>query len=74
MSKQPLVMKVESGQPVFTDPNATVAWSENLTTESETNISMKSLFRSRGERLQLKFSGEGFVVVQSFEEVYEVSQ
>ncbi len=68
---EPLTLKVskESG-PVFTDPNATVAWSGNLTPEMTTDISIGSLFgRTSGETFQMKFSGEGWVVIQPFEEV-----
>lgn len=68
----PLTLRVggEAG-PVFTDPNATVAWSGGLTPEIVTNISLGSLFgRGSGESVQLKFAGEGWVVVQPYEEVY----
>ncbi len=67
---EPLTLPVSPGQPVFTDPNATVAWSGGLTPELKTDIQLKSLVgRGSGESFQMKFEGEGFVVVQPFEEV-----
>lgn len=66
----PLVLAVRQGQPVFTDPNATVAWSANLQPEFKTDIQLKSFFgRGSGESFQMMFQGEGFVVVQPFEEL-----
>ncbi|KEZ52955.1 AIM24 family protein [Metabacillus indicus] len=68
---EPLTLIVKPGDPVYTDPNATVAWSGGLTPEFVTDISLKTLFgRGSGESIQMKFEGEGFVVVQPFEEVY----
>ncbi len=67
----PLALRVAPGQPVFTDPNATVAWSGNLSPEFRTDISFKTLLgRGSGESLQMKFEGDGFVIVQPYEEVY----
>ncbi|MGC9356649.1 MAG: AIM24 family protein [Anaerolineae bacterium] len=67
----PLALKVRPGQPVFTDPNATVAWSGSLTPEIKTDVSLKTfLGRGSGESIQMKFEGEGWVVLQPFEEVY----
>ena len=68
---EPLTLQVAPNRPVFTDPNATVAWSGTLSPEIKTDISMKTLFgRGSGESIQLRFEGEGFVVVQPYEEVY----
>jgi uncharacterized protein (AIM24 family) len=68
---EPLTLKVTPSKPVFTDPNATVAWSGNLQPEFVTDVSLKTFFgRGSGESIQMKFSGEGFVVIQPFEEVY----
>lgn len=66
----PLVLMVNGT--VFTDPNATVAWSGNLEPEFRTDISFKTfLGRGSGESIQMQFSGEGgFVVIQPYEEVY----
>lgn len=69
---EPLTLRVSAqGGPVFTDPNATVAWSDGLTQDFVTDISLGTLLgRGSGESVQLKFSGEGWVVVQPYEEVY----
>ncbi|YCI75062.1 AIM24 family protein [Bacillus sp. R1-10] len=68
---EPLTLMVEPGNPVYTDPNATVAWSGELQPEFVTDVSLKSFFgRGSGESVQMKFEGQGFVVVQPFEEVY----
>ncbi|KON69752.1 AIM24 family protein [Peribacillus butanolivorans] len=68
---EPLTLMVERGNPVYTDPNATVAWSGDLKPEFVTDVSLKSFFgRGSGESVQMKFEGQGFVVVQPFEEVY----
>lgn len=65
----PLVIKVSKGRPVVTDPKATVAWTGNLQTELETDISLGNLVgRSNGEPVQMKFEGNGFVIVQPYEE------
>ena len=67
---EPLTLRVTPGQPVITDPNATVAWSGNLRPEFQTDISLKTFFgRGSGESIQMKFEGDGFVVVQPYEEV-----
>jgi uncharacterized protein (AIM24 family) len=60
----PLVMT----PPVFTDPDATVAWSTNLSPSIETNKTFE-IGQTSGEAIQMKFTGsEGFVVVQPNEE------
>lgn len=67
----PMTLRVAPGHPVFTDPNATIAWSANLTPNFKTDISFKTLLgRSSGETFQMQFEGDGFVVVQPYEEVY----
>ena len=64
----PLLLKVSAGQNVYTDPNATVAWSENLSPNIKTNLSFGNLFgRGSGESFQLEFKGEGWVLVQPYE-------
>lgn len=66
---EPLVLMVTESQPVVTDPNATIAWSGSLTPEFRTDISLKTFFgRGSGESIQMLFRGEGFVVIQPFEE------
>jgi len=56
--------------PVRTDPDATVAWSGNLSPSLKSDRSLKdSIGQSSGETYQMSFEGrEGFVVVQPFEE------
>jgi uncharacterized protein (AIM24 family) len=72
---EPLTLIVKPGNPVYTDPNATVAWSGNLEPDFVTDVSLKTfLGRGSGESIQMKFEGEGFVVVQPFEEVYYSQQ
>ncbi|MEG0696869.1 MAG: AIM24 family protein, partial [Algoriella sp.] len=67
----PLTLLVTPENPVFTDPNATVAWSGNLSPELKSNVSFKSLMgRGSGEEFQMKFSGSGWVLIQPYEEVY----
>ena len=67
---EPITLRVQPGQPVRTDPNATIAWSGNLQPEFKTDVSLKSFFgRGSGESIQMEFAGDGFVVVQPFEEI-----
>ena len=71
----PVTFRVTKERPVFTDPNATVAWSGNLEPEIKTDISLKSFVgRGSGESIQMVFRGEGFVVVQPYEEIYFQAQ
>ncbi len=65
----PLVLEVTPDQPVFTDPSATVAWSGSLTPEFKTDVSLRTFIgRGSGESIQMAFQGNGFVVVQPYEE------
>jgi len=67
----PLTLLVTPENPVYTDPNATVAWSGNLSPELKTNVSFKSIIgRGSGEEIQMKFSGNGWVLIQPYEEIY----
>ncbi|GHF98011.1 hypothetical protein GCM10017783_07450 [Deinococcus piscis] len=66
---QPLTLPVRPGEPVTTDPNATVAWSAGLSPELRMDLSLKTLLgRGGGETFQMVFEGSGFVVVQPSEE------
>lgn len=68
---EPLTLLVSPESPVYTDPNATVAWSGDLEPEFVTDVSFKTFIgRGSGESIQMKFAGHGFVVVQPFEEAY----
>lgn len=61
---EPLVMS----PPVKTDPEATVAWSADLSPSISKNKSFE-IGATSGETYQMDFSGrDGFVVVQPFEE------
>jgi uncharacterized protein (AIM24 family) len=54
--------------PITTDPDATVAWSTNLSPSIGTNKTIE-LGQTSGESIQMEFTGsEGFVVVQPYEE------
>ncbi|MDR1959896.1 MAG: AIM24 family protein [Planctomycetaceae bacterium] len=70
----PLTLIVKPGNPVFSDPNATVAWSGDLEPQFKTDLSLKTFFgRGSGETFQMQFEGDGFVVVQPYEEFYGAS-
>jgi uncharacterized protein (AIM24 family) len=64
---EPLVVPT----PVQTDPQATVAWSSNVSPSANHDLNIKSfLGRSSGETFQLEFAGQdGFVIIQPYEEV-----
>jgi uncharacterized protein (AIM24 family) len=68
---EPTTLLVKPGQPVITDPNATIAWSGHLEPQFKTDVSFKTfLGRGSGESIQMMFEGDGFVVVQPFEETF----
>jgi uncharacterized protein (AIM24 family) len=70
----PLTLRCSPTDPVITDPNATVAWSGGISPEIKTDISLRSLVgRGGGEAFQMQFRGDGFVVVQPYEEVPRVA-
>lgn len=57
-----------SQQPTYTDIQATVAWSMNLTPDVKKSFSAGALVgRGSGEAFQYAFSGAGFVIVQPSE-------
>ena len=65
----PLALAVEVGNPVSTDPHATLAWSAGLTPSLKTDLSWRSAFRHGGqEPFQMLFEGTGFVVVQPYKD------
>ena len=67
----PITLMVTPDSPVVTDPNATVAWSGTLEPQIKTDVSLKTFFgRGSGVSIQTLYSGNGFVVIQPFEEVY----
>lgn len=66
----PLTLMVTPENPVITDPNATVAWSGSLEPNIRTDVSLKTFFgRGSGESIQTVYQGQGFVVIQPYEEV-----
>lgn len=66
---EPRTLLVEPGKPICTDPNATVAWSGNLTPSFKTDTSLRTFIgRGSGESFQMLFEGSGFVVIQPYEE------
>jgi uncharacterized protein (AIM24 family) len=67
----PLTLVASPNKPIITDPNATVAWSGSLAPELKTDVSFKTFMgRGSGESIQMKFQGQGFVVIQPCEELY----
>lgn len=65
----PITLLVTPEQPVYTDPQATVAWSGGLTPSFKADVDFKTLIgKDSGETFQMKFQGNGFVIVQPFEE------
>jgi uncharacterized protein (AIM24 family) len=66
---QPLALPVTPDAPVNTDPHATLAWSDSLEPVLQTDLSWRSMVGHGGqEAFQMHFAGEGFVVVQPFED------
>lgn len=66
---EPLTFRVSRERPVFTDPNTTVAWTGYLEPEVKSDLSLKTnVGKSTGESAQMIFRGEGFVVIQPYEE------
>ncbi len=67
----PITLMVTPDNPVTTDPNATVAWSGSLEPKIKTDVSLKTFIgRGSGESIQTEFRGNGFVVIQPYEEVF----
>mgnify|MGYP001811809502 CR=1 FL=1 len=66
----PITLMVTPDTPVTTDPNATVAWSGSLEPKVKTDVSLKTFVgRGSGESIQTEYKGNGFVVIQPYEEV-----
>lgn len=65
----PITLMVTPETPITTDPNATVAWSGSLEPKVKTDVSLKTFVgRGSGESIQTEFRGNGFVVIQPYEE------
>jgi uncharacterized protein (AIM24 family) len=66
----PMVFAVSPDNPLITDPQCTVCWSGSLQPSVKADVSLKTLLgKGSGETFQMSFNGNGFVVVQPFEEV-----
>ncbi|MGE0816935.1 MAG: AIM24 family protein [Vicinamibacterales bacterium] len=66
---QPLTLRVTPGAPVRTDPHATLAWSSSLEPTLKFDVTWRSMVAHGGrEPVQMQFAGEGFVIVQPFED------
>ena len=64
-----LRLEVTPGNPVSTDPHATVAWSGGLTPRLKTDLSWRSAIGHGGQQpIQMFFEGLGFVIVQPFKD------
>lgn len=61
---EPLTLRVTPGNPMATDPEATIAWTSDLWPEVKTDVEIRSLVaHGGGEPIQMLFRGHGFVVV-----------
>lgn len=66
---KPLSLRVLPGQPVSTDPHATLAWSATLAPTLKLDVSWRSIVGHGGqEPVQMHFDGDGFVIVQPFKD------
>ena len=66
----PITLAVTPERPVYTDPNATVAWSDGLSIDYKTDVNLGTLLgRGSGETFQMAFKGNGFVIIQPYEEI-----
>ncbi|MFJ9078923.1 AIM24 family protein [Streptomyces sp. NPDC102278] len=64
----PIVIPVTAHAPVFVDTDAVVGWSASLDSGLHRSQSVGSMIRGgSGEAVQLKLSGEGFVIVRPSE-------
>ena len=65
----PMVTPVTAGNDLYTDPHATVAWTEGLEPKLTVDMTWKTLVGlGGGELVQMHFSGNGEVVVQPSED------
>lgn len=64
----PIIIPVTAQAPVYVDTDAVVGWSASLETGLHRSQSIGSMIRGgSGEAVQLKLSGEGFVIVRPSE-------
>jgi uncharacterized protein (AIM24 family) len=70
---QPLTLSVTPGNPVITDPRATLAWTGDVQPSLKTDVEWRSLLGHGGqEPFQMLFEGTGHVVVQPHEHASSV--
>ncbi|MEY2229156.1 MULTISPECIES: AIM24 family protein [Streptomyces] len=70
----PIIIPVTAQAPVYVDTDAVVGWSAQLETGLHRSQSVGSMIRGgSGEAVQLKLSGEGFVIVRPSEAVETVT-
>ncbi|WP_405815729.1 MULTISPECIES: AIM24 family protein [unclassified Streptomyces] len=70
----PIIIPVTAQAPVYMDTDAVVGWSARLETGLHRSQSVGSMIRGgSGEAVQLKLSGEGFVIVRPSEAVETVT-
>lgn len=70
---QPLTLAVAPGRAVCTDPRSTVAWSANLAPALKTDLNWRSALGHGGQQpFQMRFDGNGFVVVQPYRDASRV--
>ena len=68
----PLTLRVTPDSPVYTDPDATIAWTDGVSPELKTELQWRMIFgHGGGEAVQMLFRGDGYVVVHSKEEEYD---
>lgn len=66
---EPLTLQVSPDNPLSTDPRATIAWSGGLTPTLKTDLSWRTIIGHGGRQpIQMRFEGEGRVVVQPFKD------
>jgi len=64
----PIVLRVSPGSPIMTDAAATVGWSSGVVPSVQTDINLHTLIgRGSGETLQLRFEGDGIIIIQPYE-------
>lgn len=69
-----LRLEVTPGDPVNTDPHATVAWSSGLTPVLRTDLSWRSLIGHGGRQpVQMHFEGTGLIIVQPHKDASRVA-
>lgn len=71
----PIILRVNALEPLMTDVKSTVAWSAGLTPQIKTDVSMRTLIGlASGETVHMRFEGDGFVIVQPYDETAAYQQ